>query len=109
MSSLLIMDAAHDMLPRSDSMPTNAFPRTTSESNDTVWLYDLLSNDWQVAWNHPPICSVSWLIQNLAFQRWINGASVSNVIHQSGSYSVVHSGTNLRYDLSVATIREISD
>lgn len=59
-----------------DTYPTNGFPRTTSSDTDGAkWVFELLFNDWK---------------------RWIGSSGPSVIQHQSGSYSVVPLGTDLK-------------
>ncbi|TFK72486.1 sphingomyelin phosphodiesterase [Pluteus cervinus] len=58
----------------SESAPVNAFPRDTAEE-DNQWVFDTQAEGWK---------------------PWIGQAGSDQVKHISGSYSVVHPGTNLR-------------
>ncbi|EEB97595.1 hypothetical protein MPER_03053, partial [Moniliophthora perniciosa FA553] len=59
-----------------DSAPVNAFARATSmTANDSQWVFDTQSLGWNV---------------------WIGDEASQQVKHDSGSYSSVVPGTNLR-------------
>ncbi|KAF9467960.1 sphingomyelin phosphodiesterase [Collybia nuda] len=62
--------------------PVNAFPRNTTSKANAQWVFDAQSKGWT---------------------KWIGAASATQVSHFSGSYSVVHPGTNLRI-ISINTV-----
>ncbi|GLB42398.1 putative converts sphingomyelin to ceramide [Lyophyllum shimeji] len=56
--------------------PINLFPRSTASTPGAAqWVFDTQSKGWT---------------------KWIGGAGASQVAHISGSYSIVHPGTDLR-------------
>ncbi|KZT25638.1 sphingomyelin phosphodiesterase [Neolentinus lepideus HHB14362 ss-1] len=58
-----------------DSAPVNNFPRSTTESPDVQWVFDVQSQGWR---------------------KWINSTSAYQMVHTSGSYSTVVPGTKLK-------------
>ncbi|KIJ36791.1 hypothetical protein M422DRAFT_34142 [Sphaerobolus stellatus SS14] len=59
-----------------DTAPVNSFPRSDIKTDMQVqWVFDIQSQGWL---------------------RWINASAANEVDHQSGSYSLVVPGTNLR-------------
>ncbi|KAF8348647.1 Metallo-dependent phosphatase-like protein [Amanita rubescens] len=56
-------------------VPVNAFPRSTTQSANTQWVFDTQGQGWS---------------------RWLDPEATQQVIHHSGSYSAVPEGTKLR-------------
>ncbi|TFK49001.1 sphingomyelin phosphodiesterase [Heliocybe sulcata] len=63
------------VLGNHDSAPVNNFPRSTTESADVQWVFDVQSQGWR---------------------KWINSTSAYQMVHTSGSYSTVVPGTKLK-------------
>lgn len=61
----------------SDVAPVNAFPRlsSTNSSTSSSWAYEIAAHDWL---------------------PWIGKTASKSVLENSGSYTVLHPGTNLR-------------
>ena len=66
--------AAHSF-SASDVAPVNSFPRSTTNVSNSTWVFDLSATDWDA---------------------WIGDEAARQLAENSGCYSVVHPGTNLK-------------
>ncbi|KAF8627326.1 hypothetical protein AX15_004402 [Amanita polypyramis BW_CC] len=71
----ILNSPVYPVIGNHEATPVNAFPRSSTSSASSQWIFDTQSRGWS---------------------QWLHADALDQVTHMSGSYSVIAEGTNLR-------------